>query len=229
MIAPLKPAAKIANRIIRITVSIVFAGTLEGIGDGEKNAGALLTELCAGCCRAALDPARASRHVREQSLDGGFPMRDLISSWKKAVLAAAVGAVLGLMTLAPGAQAANLFELNFGLFGPSYDGRVANCEAGLSTISSQFQDKESTFWNSALQIAGFSKVHETAFRPWQSDNIPRRYCTADAMLTDGKLRQVHYSIIEDGGFAGYGQGVEWCVVGLDRDWAYNPRCRAAKQ
>ncbi len=48
------------------------------------------------------------------------------------------------------------------------------------------------------------------------------------MLTDGKTRQVHYSIIEDGGFAGYGQGVEWCVVGLDRDWAYNPRCRAAK-
>ena len=25
------------------------------------------------------------------------------------------------------------------------------------------------------------------------------------MLTDGKLRQVHYSIIEDGGFAGFGQ------------------------
>ena len=43
------------------------------------------------------------------------------------------------------------------------------------------------------------------------------------------LRQVHYSIIEDGGFAGYGQGVEWYVVGLDRDWAYNPRCRAAKR
>ena len=31
-----------------------------------------------------------------------------------------------------------------------------------------------------------------------------------------------------GGFAGYGNGVEWCVVGLDRNWAYNPSCRAAK-
>ncbi len=29
MIAPLRPAAKIANRIIRITVSIVVMGTLE--------------------------------------------------------------------------------------------------------------------------------------------------------------------------------------------------------
>ena len=42
------------------------------------------------------------------------------------------------------------------------------------------------------------------------------------MLSDGKMRTVHYSIIEDGGFAGFGQGVEWCVTGLDRNWAYNP-------
>ena len=42
------------------------------------------------------------------------------------------------------------------------------------------------------------------------------------MLSDGKVRTVHYSIIEDGGFAGFGQGVEWCVTGLDRNWAYNP-------
>ncbi|HJZ21039.1 MAG TPA: hypothetical protein VJ226_08780, partial [Bradyrhizobium sp.] len=66
------------------------------------------------------------------------------------------------------------------------------------------------------------------FRPWQSDNIPRRYCSADAMISDGKMRTVHYSIIEDGGFAGMGQGVEWCVTGLDRNWAYNPNCRSAQ-
>ena len=31
-----------------------------------------------------------------------------------------------------------------------------------------------------------------------------------------------------GGFAGFGQGVEWCVTGLDRNWAYNPGCKAAR-
>ncbi|MDB5654826.1 MAG: hypothetical protein JWQ94_2439 [Tardiphaga sp.] len=156
-------------------------------------------------------------------------MRDLISSWKKAALAAVVGAAFGLLALAPTAQAANPLELNFWLSGPKYEGRVADCAAALSTISSQFQEKESTFWNSELAITGFDRVHETAFRPWASDNIPRRYCSASAMLNDGKLRQVNYSIIEDGGFAGYNQGVEWCVVGLDRDWSYNPSCRAAKK
>src|SRR3954467_4439828 len=155
-------------------------------------------------------------------------MRSFVSLLKKAALVAVAGAGLALFSAMPSAQAANLLELNFGLFGPSYDGRLADCDAALSTISSQFQDKESTFWNSALQITGYSRVHETAFRPWRSDNMPRRYCSADVMLNDGKPRAVHYSIIEDGGFAGYGQGVEWCVVGLDRDWAYNPSCKAAR-
>ena len=105
---------------------------------------------------------------------------------------------------------------------------VAECERALPTITSQFQEKESRFWNSPLVITAYGRIHETAFRPWQSDNIPRRYCTGDVMLSDGKMRQVHYSIIEDGGFAGFGQGVEWCVTGLDRNWAYSPGCRAAR-
>src|ERR1700693_4267521 len=117
-------------------------------------------------------------------------MRDFFTSLKKTTLGAAVGASFALLAFAPAAEAANPFELNFGLFGPSYDGRAANFEAALPTITSQFQEKESTFWNSALQITGYDRVHETAFRPWQSDNIPRRYCTADAMLNDGKSRVV---------------------------------------
>jgi hypothetical protein len=158
-------------------------------------------------------------------------MHDLSTSAKRtgrAGLAMALG-ILGVLAFGQAAEAANPFELNFWLSGPKYDGRVAPCEAALPTITSQFQEKESTFWNSALQITGFDSVHEIAFRPWQSDNIPRRYCTAKALVSDGKPRVVQYSIIEDGGFASIGQGVEWCVTGLDRDWAYNPACRAAKQ
>jgi hypothetical protein len=158
---------------------------------------------------------------------GQIPMRNLVISLKKFSLAAAFG-VMALLAAQPAAQAANPLELNFGLFGPSYEGRLPSCETALGEISSKFADKESTYWNSPLQITGYSRIHETAFRPWQSDNIPRRYCTADAMVSDGKVRTVHYSIIEDGGLAGFGDGVEFCVVGLDRNWAYNPACRAAR-
>lgn len=153
-------------------------------------------------------------------------MRDFSLSFK--TLGAACGALLGLLAAGHQAKAANPLELNFWLSGPKYEGRVAPCEAALPAIASRFQEKESTFWNSALTITGFGNIREIAFRPWQSDNIPRRFCTGSAMVSDGKVRTVNFSIIEDGGFAGYDQGVDFCVVGLDRDWAYNPACRAAK-
>ena len=142
-------------------------------------------------------------------------------------------AALALMALAfagfsAPAQAANPLELNFWLSGPRYDGALPPCEAGLSHIQSKFSSKEGNYWNSALEITGFADVREIAFRPWQSDNIPRRFCSAIAQINDGKPRLVNFSLIEDGGIAGYGIGVEWCVVGLDRNWAYNPACRAAR-
>ena len=154
-------------------------------------------------------------------------MRDLSISLKKPGLAV-FGLLFGLLAFGQAAEAANPFELNFWLSGPRYDGRVKPCEAALSTITSQFRQKESNYWNSSLQITAYGEIREIAFRPWESDNMPRRFCSADAMLSDGKLRAVYYSIIEDGGFAGYGQGVEWCVTGLDRNWAFNPGCKAAR-
>ena len=155
-------------------------------------------------------------------------MLDLFASHRKAGFGAVLGVLLGLFGSGQAAQAANPLELNFWLSGPRYDGQLAECQSALPTITWQFREKESTFWNSALVITAYGRIHETAFRPWQSDNIPRRYCSGDVMLSDGKMRSVHFSIVEDGGLAGFGQGVEWCVTGLDRNWAYNPLCKAAR-
>ncbi|MBR1218676.1 hypothetical protein JQ557_11800 [Bradyrhizobium sp. U87765 SZCCT0131] len=155
-------------------------------------------------------------------------MRKLFRTSSTSSLGAAFGLLAGLLAFQPAAQAANPLEMNFWLSGPRYDGDVPACEWALDTISSRFSSKESKFWNSGLQITGFSDVREIAFRPRPSDVIPRRFCTAHAMLSDGHARQVHYSIIEDGGLAAYGPDVEWCVTGLDRNWAYNPACKAAR-
>jgi hypothetical protein len=155
-------------------------------------------------------------------------MRDLSIRRKTVCVGAAIGALWGLTALSSGAQAANPLEKNFYLSGPRYDGQLPACESALPSITYQFREKESTFWNSALEITGYFDIHETAFRPWQSDNIPRRYCSAKVMISDGQPRTVHFSIIEDGGLASFSDGVEFCVVGLDRNWAFNPACKAAR-
>jgi hypothetical protein len=126
------------------------------------------------------------------------------------------------------ASAAGLLEKGLYLTGPRYDGVLPPCEAALGTISSRFSEKEGRFWNSDLQIVGFDAVREIAFRPWASQTIPRRFCTAVAMVSDGRRHTVHYSIGEDTGIIGITWGVEWCVVGLDRNWAYNPACKMAR-
>src|ERR1700749_816070 len=135
-------------------------------------------------------------------------MRDIFSFSRKTGFGAVLGAAFGLPALGQTAEAANPRELNFWLSGPNYDGRLKSCEAALGTITSQFQEKESTYWNSALTITAYGRIHETAYRPWKSSNIPRRYCSGDVMLSDGKVHAVHFSIIEDGSFAGYDQGIE---------------------
>ncbi len=155
-------------------------------------------------------------------------MRDLFSTIRKLTLALALGAMAGLTAFNPAAEAAGVLERGIWLSGPRYDGAIRPCSEALGTISQQFAEKESKFWNSALVITGYANVHEVAFRAWANDSIPRRFCTASAMLNDGRARQVHFSVIEDGGFAGFDSGVEWCVVGLDRNWAYNPACKAAR-
>src|SRR6201996_8808131 len=196
----------------------------------ERTPAHLAVELSAGVAALHLISLWLHGTVRAPRSFGGRPMHDLSTSAKRtgrAGLAMDLG-ILGVLAFGQAAEAANPFELNFWLSGPKYDGRVAPCESALGTITSQFQQKESTYWNSALTITGYGRIHETSFRPWQSDNIPRRFCSGDVMLSDGKLRTVHYSIIEDGGFSGVEQGVEWCVTGLDRNWAYNPGCRAAR-
>jgi hypothetical protein len=137
-------------------------------------------------------------------------------------------AVVAGLAAAPPAQAANWLEMNFYLSGPRYDGVVPPCDYGLDTIASRFPEKEGTFWNSGLQIVGFDKVRETAFRPWANDTIPRRFCTATAHISDGSKHAVNYWIGEDTGFIGATWGVTWCVVGLDRDWSYNPKCKMVR-
>jgi hypothetical protein len=130
--------------------------------------------------------------------------------------------VLAIVAFAASAASAQAGGLGFTAALPSCDDPAA-----LGKISTNFAQKEARFWNSGLQIVHYLSVRQVAFRPWAVHTIPRRFCTAQAVTSDGIKRRVNYSIIEDGGMIGATWGVEWCIVGLDRNLAYNPACRAA--
>jgi hypothetical protein len=139
---------------------------------------------------------------------------------------------LALFCLAGFAQprAANIFEKNFWMTGPRYDRDVPACDfpGALDRIIEKFHTKEYRFWNSQLRIVGIENIKENAMMPWAAQSIPRRFCSGTVVINDGARHPLFYSIAEDTDLIGYGWGVNFCVDGLDRNWAYNPDCRAAK-
>jgi hypothetical protein len=152
-----------------------------------------------------------------------------IMSGRASLLCFALATMLALL-VAGTAKAANWWEMNFYLSGPRYDGVLPPCDYpdALEKIAKRFNRKEGEYWNSDLTIINFAKIRETAFRPWAAQTIPRRFCSGIVEVSDGRKHTIHYSIAEDTGMIGAYWGVEWCVVGLDRNWAYNPACKMAR-
>ena len=136
---------------------------------------------------------------------------------------AALALALAAFAFAKPASAANPLEKNFWLSGPLYSAEVPLCEDDgiLARIQSRFSQKEREYWNSDLRIVGWEFIREQAFMPWHYASIPRRFCTGKVHINDGTVHRIHYSIAEDTGIIGATWGVEWCVDGYDRNWAYN--------
>jgi hypothetical protein len=127
-------------------------------------------------------------------------------------------------------RAASWLEENLWLPGPRYDRVTPGCDyrPALDRIIGDFGLKEARFWKSELQIVGIENIRETAVLPWAAQSIPRRFCSGTALISDGMRHPIYYSIAEDSGMIGMDWGVNSCVVGLDRNWAYGPACRAAR-
>jgi hypothetical protein len=111
-----------------------------------------------------------------------------------------------------------------------YHGHIPACDSdwALGTIAWRFGYREWRYWGSPERLTHFGDVREIAYRPWGPEYQPRRYCQVKVRVSEHHETVVYYSIIENGGFAGVGWGVEWCVVGYDYNLAYAPKCRAAR-
>jgi hypothetical protein len=111
-----------------------------------------------------------------------------------------------------------------------YSGALPSCaDPGvLERVSSQFAGVEAEYWKSELKIVSYDFIREISYRGNGLDFIPRRYCHANGFFNDGRVRPVTYNIGEDLGFSSYGFGVELCVGGIDREFAYAPNCKMVR-
>jgi hypothetical protein len=139
-------------------------------------------------------------------------------------------ALLGLAAAAP-AQAGPAEDSLYGTpaearWAPVY-ADLPRCDDAsvLSTIVGRFGETENTYWGGKHAIGGFERVREIGFRSNGLSYIPRRYCVARAVISDEpKPRTAIYSVTANASIIGWQWGVEWCVIGLDREHAYAPDC-----
>ncbi len=139
-----------------------------------------------------------------------------------------LAAAFALLALAGSASARDVVPAEKRFW--SYDGDLPACDSAkvLSRVQDRFEQTESEYWNSKLEIVSFDHVRVTALRPWGLDHIPRNFCIARALMSDNSYHEVSYNIAEDQGIIGMDFGVEFCVSGLDREFAYAPACKDAE-
>ncbi len=58
--------------------------------------------------------------------------------------------------------------------------------------------------------------------------IPTTFCEGSAVMTDGSVRTVYYTIEEQTGFASIGTGIDFCVLGLDPWYVHDAACRTVR-
>ena len=163
---------------------------------------------------------------------GGEPLHRADMEQKRNIssglLRAAAGAIAGLLlagTLATPLLARPLVPAERRYF--PFSGALPACTdpAVLERVSSKFAGVEDEYWKSELKIVSYDLIREVSYRGDGLDLIPRRYCKAKGIFNDGRVRPVSYNIGEELGFSSYGFGVELCVGGLDREFAYAPFCK----
>jgi hypothetical protein len=152
----------------------------------------------------------------------------LLPDPKMTRLAFAISLVLASVAAAPLASAREVTPAEQRILPYSSDLPLCGDPSVLANISTNFAEKEAKFWNSDLTIVEYARIQPLAYRPWGLDHIPRRFCSATATVSNGRRHRIDYSVREDQGFIGNSWGVEFCVTGLDRNWAYNPACRMAR-
>lgn len=95
----------------------------------------------------------------------------------------------------------------------------------LRRIMSRFDSTEARYWKTGVRMALITDARPTSFRDLPPATTFIRYCAATAYLTDGARHELVYWMRSNQGFAGYGWGVEYCLVGRDRQMSYAPQCR----
>lgn len=137
--------------------------------------------------------------------------------WKK--LAAAVA----LLCAAPGMASATYYPYYFQALFQTFP----ECtDPGVSArIVDKFNWADARTWYRGVTMTAIDGQYERTVEAFGPHPIYRRYCRAQAWLSDDRKHTVYYLIERGMGLAGVGYKVEFCVAGYDPWRVHDGNCR----
>lgn len=99
----------------------------------------------------------------------------------------------------------------------------------LGTIDHRFDYTERNLLHAGLDVVNFYNMRETFWKPADETHlISRHYCVANVVMNDNRPRTVYYLIEGTMGYAGIGDNVEYCILGLDPWHVYGADCDSVR-
>jgi len=120
---------------------------------------------------------------------------------------------------------ADLYSYNYGLTS------LPACEAPevIARIHQKFAWSEYSHAYRGVDLVSVDRIREKLTEYYGPRPIPRRYCSARAMLSNGKNVSMPYLIEEGMWVAGTRWNVEFCATGYDRWHVYGGSCRVLRR
>ena len=99
----------------------------------------------------------------------------------------------------------------------------------LRQIVDRFAWAENETWRRGFVIARIEEPRPRYYiGPRDLGTIPHRHCVARAVMTDGRSYTLYYTTEEEMGFASIGDGVNFCLAGLDPWRVHDAYCRTVR-
>lgn len=95
-------------------------------------------------------------------------------------------------------------------------------------IVERFAWAEHNTWHRGFVMQEVLNARASGHPYAQPGIIERRYCTADALLSNGASATLFYAIEFGQGFASMGNYVDFCVLGLDPWHVHDEACRTVR-
>ena len=98
----------------------------------------------------------------------------------------------------------------------------------LNWISSNFAWAERNQWQRGFvidEIMSPQLRYQVNFGP---TTIPHDHCQAEALMTDGRVWRVYYTVERGVGFASIGDKIRYCIIGLDPWHVYGAACSTVR-